>query len=103
MKTKKRMIMMSDGRKYYTDRPHDCWNCFFWKNRKVGCILGSDNCYYLAEIVKTEQEKKCESCSYAKGQPCVTGSCYKDLEVWLQKRRERANHRMTGREGAENV
>ena len=31
--------------------------CFFWKNRKVGCSLGSENCYYLAEVVKTEQEK----------------------------------------------
>ena len=103
MKTKKRTIIMSDGKKYYRDRPNDCWNCFFWKNRKAGCILGSDNCYYLAEIVKTEQEKKCENCPYAKGGPCVTGSCYQDLGDWLRKRRERAIHRMTEKESAANV
>ena len=37
--------------------------------------------------MKTEQEKKCENCPYAKGGPCVTASCYKDLEKWLRDRR----------------
>jgi hypothetical protein len=103
MMTKKRTIIMSDGKKYYSDRPHDCWNCFFWKNRKAGCVLGKDNCYYLAGIVKSEQEKKCENCPYAKGQPCVTGSCFKDLGNWLRERRESAKNRLTEREGAANV
>ena len=85
-----RKTIMIDGIRYYADRPHDCRKCFFWKNRKVGCTLGKENCYYLAETVKTEQEKKCENCPYAKGQPCVTASCYKDLEHWLQERRARA-------------
>ena len=58
---------MIDGVRYYAERPHDCRKCFFWKNRKVGCTLGRENCYYLAEVIKTEQEKKCENCPYAKG------------------------------------
>ena len=51
-----RKTIMIDGVRYYADRPHDCRKCFFWKNRKVGCTLGKENCYYLAETVKTEQE-----------------------------------------------
>ena len=43
-----------------------------------------------AEVVKTEQEKKCEGCCYAKGQPCVSACCYKDLDKWLQERRKKA-------------
>ena len=86
----KRRTIVIDGVHYYAERPHDCRKCFFWKNRKVGCSLGSENCYYLAEVVKTEQEKKCENCPYAKGAPCVTASCYKDLEKWLRDRRARA-------------
>ena len=38
----------------------------------------------------TEQEKKCEGCCYAKGQPCVSACCYKDLDKWLQERRKKA-------------
>ena len=42
----------------------------------------------------TEQEKKCKGCPYAKGQPCVSASCYKDLEKWLQERRARTVRKM---------
>ena len=45
--------------------------------------------FYLAEAVMTEQEKKCEGCCYAKGQPCVSVTCYKDLEAWLRAKRAR--------------
>ena len=31
---------------------------------------------------------------YAKGQPCVSASCYKDLEKWLQERRARTVRKM---------
>ena len=78
------------GIRYYAEKPETCRMCFFWKNRKVGCILGKQNCYYLAEAVMTEQEKKCEGCCYAKGQPCVSACCYKDLDKWLQERRKKA-------------
>ena len=76
--------------RYHADRPDSCRACYFYKNRKVGCILGKENCYYLAEVVKTEQEMKCEGCCYAKGQPCVSACCYKDLDKWLQERRKKA-------------
>jgi hypothetical protein len=88
-KQAKRKIILIDGIKYYDDKPETCRQCTFWKNRKVGCILGRQNCYYLAEAVMTEQEKKCEGCCYAKGRPCVSAACYKELEVWL--RTQKAN------------
>ena len=54
----KRKTILIDGIRYYDDKPDTCRKCFFWKNRKVGCVLGTQNRYYLAEAVKTEQEKK---------------------------------------------
>ena len=80
----RRKTILIDGIRYYDDKPDTCRKCFFWKNRKVGCVLGTQNCYYLAEAVKTEQEKKCEGCCYAKGHPCVSAVCYKELDAWLR-------------------
>ena len=88
-KNAKHSTILIDGIRYYAEKPESCRMCFFWKNRKVGCILGKQNCYYLAEAVMTEQEKKCEGCCYAKGQPCVSATCYKDLEAWLRAKRVR--------------
>ena len=96
MKANKRRIIIIGGVRYYADRPHECRKCFFWKNSKAGCTLGSENCYYLAESVKTEQERKCGGCPYAKGRPCVTASCYKDLERWLRQRRANAAQKTMG-------
>lgn len=86
-KKAKRKTILIDGIRYYADKPNTCRKCFFWKNRKVGCILGKQNCYYLAEAAMTAQEKKCEGCCYAKGQPCVSATCYKDLDAWLRATR----------------
>ena len=72
-------IVLIDGVKYYSDKPETCRSCFFWKNRKIPCILGQENCYYLAEIIQSEQQKKCEGCCYASGRSCVSATCYKDL------------------------
>lgn len=47
-----------DGIRYHADRPDSCRACYFYKNKAIGCILGKENCYYLAEVVMTEQEKK---------------------------------------------
>lgn len=85
-KKAKRQVILIEGIRYYADRPESCRHCFFWKNRKVGCILCKQNCYYLAEAVMTEQEKKCEGCCYAKARPCVSAACYKDLDAWLRAR-----------------
>ena len=68
------------GVRYHDDRPNDCSFCFFWKNRKVGCTLGKENCYYLAE--SPEKNSPCEGCGYA---PCVS-FCMKDIENHLNRR-----------------
>ena len=41
-------IVLIDGVKYYSDKPETCRSCFFWKNRKVSCLLGQEHRYYLA-------------------------------------------------------
>ena len=56
-KQKRRRVILVDGIRYYDDKPESCRRCFFWKNRKAGCILEERNCYYLAESVKSEQER----------------------------------------------
>ena len=98
-KKAKRKIILIDGIRYYADRHDTCRKCFFWKNRKVGCILGKQNCYYLAEAVMTAQEKKCEGCCYAKGQPCVSSVCYQELDVWLRTTRVNRIQREGGANG----
>ena len=98
-KKPKHKAILIDGIRYYADRPDTCRKCFFWKNRKVGCILGKQNCYYLAEATMTAQEKKCEGCCYAKGQPCVSATCYKELGAWLKGTRAKRAQK----EGTENA
>ena len=56
-----------DGVRYYADRPKSCRGCFFWKNRKAGCSLKKENCYYLAESPK--KKSPCDGCCYG---PCVS-------------------------------
>ena len=46
---KKVLTVTIDGIRYHASRPADCRHCFFWKNRKKGCVLGKENCYYLIE------------------------------------------------------
>jgi hypothetical protein len=50
--------IMIDGVRYYADRPRSCRGCYFWKNRKTGCVLKKENCYYLAEAPK--RKSPCE-------------------------------------------
>ena len=42
-----------DGVRYYADRPQSCRGCYFWKNRKVGCILFKIfwNCYGFRDVI----------------------------------------------------
>ena len=60
-------IIIIDGLRYNADRPRNCRACFFWKNRKTGCELGKEHCYYLAESPK--KRSPCEGCCYG---PCVS-------------------------------
>ena len=74
-----------DGVRYYADRPKSCRGCFFWKNRKVGCSLKKENCYYLAESPKPTSpcyhpDFKYRRCLYA---TCPYGK--PDSEVFRQK------------------
>ena len=55
-------IIIIDGLRYHADRPSNCRACFFWKNRKAGCELGKEHCYYLAESPK--KKSPCEGCCY---------------------------------------
>ncbi len=50
---KKEKTILIDGIRYYDGKPVSCRKCFFWKNRKAGCTLGKENCYYLAESPKS--------------------------------------------------
>ena len=66
---KKVLTVTMDGIRYHASRPADCRHCFFWKNRKKGCVLGKENCYYLIEPPKGSS--KCEGCPYKRAKPCV--------------------------------
>ena len=81
---KKVLTVTMDGIRYHASRPADCRHCFFWKNRKKGCVLGKENCYYL--IAPPKGPSKCEGCPYKRAKPCVLGPCYKDLMAPLEKR-----------------
>ena len=66
-----------DGVRYYADRPQSCRGCFFWKNRKVGCSLKKENCYYLAESPKPTSP--CVGCCYG---PCVSFCMKKCMNIF---------------------
>ena len=63
---KKKETILIDGLRYHKDRPDTCRKCYFWKNRKIGCRLGKQNCYYLAQAPK---KTCCEGCCYG---PCAS-------------------------------
>ena len=81
---KKVLTVTIDGIRYHASRPADCRHCFFWKNRKKGCVLGKENCYYLIEPPKGPS--KCEGCPYKRAKPCVLVSCYLRLGKNLNHR-----------------
>ena len=64
---RKGKIVVIEGVRYYADRPAKCRDCYFWKNRKVGCTLGKSNCYYLAEA--PGGKSPCDGCCYG---PCAS-------------------------------
>lgn len=82
MSQNQKNLIVIDGVRYYADRPSSCKSCYFWKNNKRGCILGKNNCYYLAEAPK---KSKCDGCPYAKGRTCASLACYKELEKRIRR------------------
>ena len=81
---KKVLTVTMDGIRYHASRPADCRHCFFWKNRKKGCVLGKENCYYLIEPPKGPS--KCDGCPYKRAKPCVLVPCYLRLGKNLNQR-----------------
>ena len=81
---KKVLTVTMDGIRYHASRPADCRHCFFWKNRKKGCVLGKENCYYLIEPPKGSS--KCDGCPYKRAKPCVLVPCYLRLGKNLNQR-----------------
>ena len=81
---KKVLTVTMDGIRYHASRPANCRDCFFWKNRKKGCVLGKENCYYLIEPPKGPS--KCDGCPYKRVKPCVLVPCYLRLGKNLNQR-----------------
>ena len=55
---KKVLTVTIDGIRYHASRPADCRHCFFWKNRKKGCVLGKENCYYPVSYTHLDVYKR---------------------------------------------
>lgn len=62
---------------YAADKPDDCRFCYFWKNRKQGCRLGKENCYYLISV-PPKPKTECDGCPYGRDHPCI-GWCTKKI------------------------
>ena len=62
---------------YAADKPDDCRFCYFWKNRKQGCRLGKENCYYLISV-PPKPKTECDGCPYGRDHPC-SGWCTKKI------------------------
>ena len=60
---KKVLTVTMDGIRYHASRPADCRHCFFWKNRKKGCVLGKENCYY-SKTGRLEHDNVQRLCKY---------------------------------------
>lgn len=80
-----RHYVFKNGVRYHAERPNSCRHCFFWKNKAAGCILGPENCYYLADLTPHETSR-CSGCRYAKNQTCVSAFCYRDYDKELEKK-----------------
>ena len=66
------------GNSFTEDKPKDCRNCYFWRNNRVGCELGKENCYYR-KVEKTETSE-CDDCPYGRASPCIGWGMKKGLE-----------------------
>lgn len=62
---------------YAPEKPEECRNCFFWKNSRIGCGLGQENCYYLISVPE-KPKSECDGCPYGRAKPCI-GWCTKQL------------------------
>ncbi len=49
--------IMIDGVRYYADRPRSCRGCYFWKNRKTGCVLKKENATDRKSILELKRNR----------------------------------------------
>lgn len=66
---------------YAADKPSSCRYCYYWKDRKTGCTLGKENCFYEKPIQQNKKKKsksECDNCPYGRAQPCI-GWCTKQI------------------------
>jgi len=75
-KSKGLEVSTLSGTVYSPDKPKNCRYCYFWKNKKVGCELGVDNCYY--RISESKVVSECDGCPYGRASPCI-GWCTKRI------------------------
>ena len=82
-------VLILSGISYAPDKPKDCRYCYFWKNNKAGCELGTDNCYYRIQP-KKKAVSECDDCPYGRASPCI-GWCTKHIleEMGLAPSRKR--------------
>ena len=75
-KSKGLEVSTLSGINYSQDKPKECRYCYFWKNNRVGCELGSDNCFY--RIPQKQAISECDGCPYGRASPCI-GWCTKRI------------------------
>ena len=74
------------GKSYSADKPENCSGCYYWQDKRKGCSLGVENCYYLISV--PEQEKsECDGCPYGRNQPCI-GFCLKKCMQEMKMRKK---------------
>lgn len=66
---------------YPEDKPASCRYCYYWKNRKAGCILGKEKCIYEG-TVPGEKPSACAGCPYGRVKSCI-GWCTRKVMIEL--------------------
>jgi len=87
-KSERLEVAILSGITYSPDKPKDCRYCYYWKNSKVGCELGVENCYYRVQAKKTVSE--CDGCPYGRASPCIgwcTKRILKEMGLYPSKKR----------------
>lgn len=85
-------------RGYKEDKPKECRYCYFWSDRKEGCVLGDAGCYYvLSSAEKKKASDECENCPYGRDRPCI-GWCTKKILAHRHEKRDMKHNEEGGSE-----
>lgn len=80
-------LIVVNGVRYHADRPGLCALCVLEKSEDR-LHLGRSELLLSGRGHCDRAGKRSEGCCYAKGSPCVSACCYKDLDQWLNDRRK---------------